>query len=175
MEQRCVIWKGIFIVSSRKLQYADRVALQQADQAIRKDVLRALVEVITNCNDSYARLEHAGWAVGGEIIIDVHRKHKNSIIRVRDHAEGITDIRMDKVVGTYGEATSGLKEDKHVRGMWGRGMKDSIFGLGYGYVRSFKGANFYSCSLLLKNGIPTFELESPTRATVPLRDKYEIP
>jgi hypothetical protein len=163
------------MVSSRKLQYADRVALQQADQAIRKDVLRALVEIITNCNDSYSRVEHAGQRVNGEIIIDIQRKHKNSVIRVRDHAEGMTDIRMDKVVGTYGEATSGLKEDKHVRGMWGRGLKDSIFGLGYGYVRSFKGTNFYSCSLLLKNGIPTFELESPVRATVPLREKYEIP
>jgi len=163
------------MVSSRKLQYADRVALQQADQAIRKDVLRALVEIITNCNDSYSRLEHAGQRVNGEIVIDIHRKHKNSVIHVRDHAEGMTDIRMDKVVGTYGEATSGLKEDKHVRGMWGRGLKDSIFGLGYGYVRSFKGANFYSCSLLLKNGIPTFELESPARAIVPLREKYEIP
>ncbi|HET7143167.1 MAG TPA: hypothetical protein VFI68_04025, partial [Anaerolineales bacterium] len=161
--------------SSRKLQYADRVALQQADQAIRKDVLRALVEVITNCNDSYSRLEHAGQHVNGEIVIDIQRKHKNSVIRVRDHAEGMTDIRMDKVVGTYGEATSGLKEDKHVRGMWGRGLKDSIFGLGYGYVHSFKGVNFYSCSLLLKKGIPTFELEAPVRAVVPLREKYGIP
>jgi len=162
------------MVSSRKLQYADRVALQQADQAIRKDVLRALVEIITNCNDSYSRLEHTGQRVNGEIIIDIQRKHKNSVIRVRDYAEGMTDIRMDKVVGTYGEATSGLKEDKHVRGMWGRGLKDSIFGLGYGYVHSFRGANFYSCSLLLKNGIPTFELQSPVRANVPLREKYGI-
>lgn len=148
------------MVSSRKLQYADRVAIQQADQAIRKDVMRALVEIITNANDSYSRLEQADGASSGEIIIEVHRKHKNSIIRVRDLAEGMTDKRMDKVVGTYGEATSGLKEDQRVRGMWGRGLKDSIFGLGYGHVRSFKGNNFYSCSLLLKNGIPTFELRS---------------
>ncbi|HNN14730.1 MAG TPA: ATP-binding protein [Anaerolineales bacterium] len=163
------------MVSSRKLQYADRVALQQADQAIRKDVLRALVEIITNCNDSYSRLEDAGWYTEGEIIIEVLRKHKNSVIRVRDFAEGMTDSRMDKVVGTYGEATSGIKEDKHVRGMWGRGLKDSIFGLGYGYVRSFRGANFYSCSLLLKNGVPTFELSDPIYATVTLREKYHIP
>ncbi|MBK8617344.1 MAG: hypothetical protein IPN96_09585 [Anaerolineales bacterium] len=161
--------------SSRKLQFADRVALQQADQAIRKDVLRALVEVITNCNDSYSRLEYTGQRVKGEIVIDILRKHKNSIIRVRDHAEGMTDVRMDKVVGTYGEATSGLKEDKHVRGMWGRGMKDSIFGLGHGYVHSFRGANFYSCSLLVKNGIPTFNLNEPVRATVPLRESHEMP
>ncbi len=163
------------VSSSRKLQYADRVALQQADQAIRKDVLRALVEVITNSNDSYSRLEHNGLEVSGEIIIEILRKHKNSMIRLYDFAEGMTDIRMDKVVGTYGEATSGLKEDKHVRGMWGRGLKDSIFGLGYGHVRSFKGPNFYSCSLLLKKGVPTFELNAPARATVPLREQYGIP
>ena len=72
------------MVSSRKLQYADRVALQQADQAIRKDVLRALVEIITNCNDSYSRLEHNGLTVSGEIMIEITRKHKNSLIRVRD-------------------------------------------------------------------------------------------
>jgi hypothetical protein len=160
---------------SRKLQYADRVAIQQADQAIRKDVMRALVEIITNANDSYSRLEDAGYSVTGEIVIDVLRKHSNSKIVVRDFAEGMTDSRMDKVVGTYGEATSGIKEDKHVRGMWGRGLKDSIFGLGYGYVHSFKGANFYSCSLLLKKGIPTFDLDAPIRATVDLRQKYEVP
>lgn len=163
------------MASSRKLQYADRVAIQQADQAIRKDVMRALVEVITNSNDSYSRLEHAGVSTEGLIVIEVLRKHKNSVIRIQDFAEGMTDSRMDKVVGTYGEATSGLKEDKHVRGMWGRGLKDSIFGLGYGYVRSFKGANFYSCSLLLKKGIPTFDLDDPVRATVPLREQYNVP
>jgi hypothetical protein len=160
--------------SSRKLQYADRVALQQADQAIRKDVLRALVEVITNCNDSYSRLESTGQQVSGEIIIEIQRKHKNSAIRVCDHAEGMNDARMDKVVGTYGEATSGLKEDQHVRGMWGRGLKDAIFGLGHGSVHSFQDDSFYSSSLLLDNGVPTFELDNPTPATPELREKHGI-
>jgi hypothetical protein len=160
---------------SRKLQYADRVALQQADQAIRKDVLRALVEIITNSNDSYSRLEDAGKPVTGEIIIDVWRKHKNSLIRVRDFAEGMDDARMDKVVGTYGEATSGLKEDLHVRGMWGRGLKDAIFGLGYGYVISIRNDMLYRSSLLLKDGVPTFGLDEPVPATEELRTKYGIP
>src|SRR5512147_113151 len=162
------------MASSRKLQYADRVALQQADQAIRKDVLRALVEIITNCNDSYSRLEHSGQSVSGEIIIEVRRKHDNSVIRVRDHAEGMNDVRMDIVVGTYGEATSGLKEDKHVRGMWGRGLKDAIFGLGYGSVHSIQDDIFYNSSLLLDNGVPTFELDNPFPATPELREKYGI-
>jgi hypothetical protein len=160
---------------SRKLQYADRVALQQADQAIRKDVLRALVEIITNSNDSYSRLEDAGRSVSGEIIIDVWRKHKNSTIRVRDFAEGMDDARMDRVVGTYGEATSGMKEDMHVRGMWGRGLKDAIFGLGYGYVNSICGNMLYRSSLLLKDGVPTFDLNEPIPATETLRQKHGIP
>jgi len=160
---------------SRKLQYADRVALQQADQAIRKDILRALVEIITNSNDSYSRLEDAGSPVSGEIIIDVWRKRKNSVIRVRDFAEGMDDEHMDKVVGTYGEATSGLKEDKHVRGMWGRGLKDAIFGLGYGFVNSIRGDSLYRSSLLLKEGVPTFELDEPAPVTDELREKRGIP
>ena len=160
---------------SRKLQYADRVALQQADQAIRKDILRALVEIITNSNDSYSRLEDAGLPASGEIIIDILRKHKNSIIRIRDFAEGMDDTHMDKVVGTYGEATSGLKEDKHVRGMWGRGLKDAIFGLGYGYVNSIKGDSLYRSSLLLKDGVPTFNLDDPIPATEGLRENHGIP
>ena len=160
---------------SRKLQYADRVALQQADQAIRKDVLRALVEIITNSNDSYSRLEDAGKQASGEIIIDILRKHKNSVIRVRDFAEGLDDVRMDKVVGTYGEATSGMKEDMHVRGMWGRGLKDAIFGLGYGYVNSIREDMLYRSSLLLKEGVPTFSLDEPIPATEELRDEYGIP
>jgi hypothetical protein len=160
---------------SRKLQYADRVALQQADQAIRKDVLRALVEIITNSNDSYTRLEDAGTHVSGEIIIDIWRKRKNSVVRVRDFAEGMDDAHMDKVVGTYGEATSGLKEDMHVRGMWGRGLKDAIFGLGYGYVHSIQGNFLYRSSLLLKDGVPTFELDEPIPVTDELRDAVGIP
>jgi hypothetical protein len=163
------------MIKSRKLQYADRVALQQADQAIRKDVLRALVEIITNSNDSYSRLEDAGSPASGEIIIDILRKHKSSVIRVRDFAEGMNDLHMDKVVGTYGEATSGLKEDKHVRGMWGRGLKDAIFGLGYGYVNSIKEDNLYRSSLLLKEGVPTFNLDDPIPATEELREKHGIP
>jgi hypothetical protein len=159
---------------SRKLKYADRVAIQQADQAIRKDVLRALVEVITNCNDSYSRLENAGESVNGEIIIEVQRKYINSVIRVRDFAEGMSDARMDKVVGTYGEATSGIKQDQNVRGMWGRGLKDAVFGLGYGYVRSFQADNYYCSSLLLKKGVPTFDLEDAVSSNFFLREKHGI-
>src|ERR1700687_921099 len=121
---------------TRKMEYADRVAVQQADQAIRKDVVRALVELITNANDSYQRMKDAGLATTGRIVIELERKHSNSVLRVRDNAEGKPDDDLDKKFGRYGEATSGFKEGRSVRGLWGRGLKDSFFGLGHGSVSS---------------------------------------
>ena len=108
------------IAIRKKLEYADRFAVQQADQAIRKDVVRVLVELITNCNDSYVRMEDSGLATMGKIIISTHRKRTNSVLRVCDNAEGMTSDDLDKKVLKYGEATSGFKEGQSVRGLWGR-------------------------------------------------------
>ena len=162
------------IAITRKLEYADRVAVQQADQAIRKDVIRALVELITNSNDSYQRMEDAGTLNEGRIIIELQRKHADSILRVCDNAEGMTPDDMDAKVGKYGEATSGFKEGKSVRGLWGRGLKDSFFGLGHGNVSSVRDGAFSRCSLSVANGKPTYQREKSLRATRAIKNQYEM-
>ena len=70
----------------RRLEYHDRFALQQADQAIRKNVVRALVELITNSNDSAYRLETEGNHIKGTIIVEITRKRRNSILCLGDFA-----------------------------------------------------------------------------------------
>ena len=149
----------------RKLQFDDRVALQQADQAIRKDVIRALVELVTNCNDSYHRLEDSGRNTSGQIIVEVQRRHSNSVLRIRDFAEGMTGEQMDQCVGTYGGATSGFLEGRSVRGLWGRGLKDAFFGLGHGKVYSFRDGWLHRGSLSIINNSPMYKREQPIRAT----------
>ena len=42
-------------------------------------------------------------------------------LRVCDNAEGMTAEDLDNKVGRYGEATSGFREGRSVRGLWGRG------------------------------------------------------
>lgn len=162
------------IAIRKKLEYADRFAVQQADQAIRKDIVRALVELITNCNDSYNRMEDAGVATTGKIIIEVQRKYSNSVLRVCDNAEGMTPDDLDKKVLRYGEATSGFKEGQSVRGLWGRGLKDSFFGLGHGCVNSIRDGLFNRCSLSVVNGEPTYQREKSQRATRPIKNQYEL-
>ena len=93
---------------SRQMEYADRFIRQQADQAIGRDVTRALVELITNCNDRYTILEGRGEKPDGIIVIEIQRRDKGSIIKVRDFATGMSSNDMDKKVGVYADATSGL-------------------------------------------------------------------
>jgi hypothetical protein len=160
---------------TRKLEYADRVAIQQADQAIRKDVIRALVELITNCNDSYHRIEDAGIETSGLIIVEVERKvAQPSLIRVIDNAEGMTPDDLDLKVGRYGEATSGFREGRSVRGLWGRGLKDSFFGLGHGSVSSVRDGKFSRCTLKVINGKPTYQREKSLRASRAIKNQFEL-
>jgi hypothetical protein len=164
-------------VISRKLDYADRFSLQQADQAIRKDVVRALVELITNSNDSYQRLEEKKWNGMGDIYIDLFSKREKSFIWVRDCAEGMTIEQMEKNVGTYAEETSGFSRGISVRGLWGRGLKDSIFGLGHGEVVSIKDDQLNHCWLEINKdkGKPIYKFEdSPRRASKAIRRQMQI-
>jgi hypothetical protein len=117
----------------------------QADQAIRNSLLKGLIELITNSDDSYARLERNGAKKDGRIEIELNRRTrtKNTILRVIDWAEGMTDIELDKNMD-YGEDTS----DQSGRGVFGMGLKDTIIGLGgEATITSFKGGKKYECKL----------------------------
>ena len=162
--------------SPRKLEYHDRFALQQADQAVRRDIIRALVEIITNSDDSYQRLEDAGLFVDGQITLELQRKRKDSIFIVRDLAEGISGDKMDEMVGTYGAPTSGFIEGRSVRGLWGRGMKDAFYGVGHGHLHSIYNGYYYHSQLFIRNGIPMYEpSEAPVYADERQRKKFDIP
>ena len=115
---------------SRRLVSADRFFIQSADQAIKRDVIRALVELVTNSDDSYRRLDGASQIRAGQVILEVQRKDRNAVIRIRDFAEGMSGDGMDLYVSRYAEDTSGMTQGQSVRGFWGRGLKDAILGLG---------------------------------------------
>ena len=156
---------------TRELKFHDRLVIQQADQAIRKDVIRALVELITNADDSYSRCGRKGSSRPGEIHVEFHRRYNGSIVRVRDFAEGMSGEDMDKKVGVYAGATSGFEKDLEVRGLYGRGLKDAFFGLGSGSVVSVKDDQHHRCSLGIVDNKPIFKLYTPRRATRTLRNQ----
>ena len=79
-------------------------------------------------------------------------------------------------VSKYGAATSGFKEGKSVRGLWGRGLKDSIFrAWGMEVSVQFVTGTFCRCSLSIDDGKPTYRRERDRRAIRAIKNQYELP
>lgn len=114
------------IIDRGMVEYTERAFSQDAQEAMGGDIYRAFAELITNSDDSYARLTRSkGWPIKGSILVEVeHRKRKNWRIIVRDRAEGMITKEMKAKLTVLGQRTSGFAAGEQVRGLLGRGGKD---------------------------------------------------
>ena len=105
-------------------------------------VEKALVELITNSDDSYARLEKTGAPVTGSIRVGYERHHTGAVLMVTDQAEGMSFEEAARIL-TYGGAHSPLSRGEgNGRGYFGRGLKQAIFGLGHGWIETIQNGRF---------------------------------
>lgn len=113
--------------------------VQQLAKATVKNIVDGIVELVTNSDDSYKRLEEKGLPVNGKISIYVNRKKGGICERlvVKDFGEGMTKEKLEKAIEYAGE-TSGFEEGRSVRGFFGRGLKETIVALGEGAIRTAK-------------------------------------
>ncbi len=99
---------------------------------------KALVELITNSDDSYSRLEAAGMAVTGRIDITYERHQGGAVLEVTDEAEGMSFAQATRILA-YGGAHSPLSRgESRGRGYFGRGLKQAVFGLGAGALETIR-------------------------------------
>ncbi|MGA2514449.1 MAG: hypothetical protein ABSG37_12655 [Candidatus Limnocylindrales bacterium] len=117
--------EGVEVPASGTIPYLARAAMQDSVLAMGRDVVRALVEMITNASDSYSRLERRGVAVDGVIEVAAERVRSGEYNRiiVRDHAEGMRRADVDGRILQAGARTSEVGD----RGVQGRGAKDIAF------------------------------------------------
>ncbi|MGH9571171.1 MAG: hypothetical protein ACRD4F_16110 [Candidatus Angelobacter sp.] len=146
------------VAAARRIKVkASRRALKMlADQAIGNDLMKGFLELITNSDESYARLEARGVQADGRIEIEVNRRPRKNqtTIRVIDWAEGMDEIQLEKCVGSYGEDTSGQVG----RGIFGMGLKDTINAFGEGTIVAFKDGMKHTCVL---TNVEDLEIKSP--------------
>ncbi len=103
---------------------------------------KALVELITNSDESYARLEKAGIPVTGKIRIQYERHQASARLVVSDMAEGMTFEQVSFIL-TYGGAHSPLaRGEGDGRGYFGRGLKQAVYGLGRGWIETIHDGRF---------------------------------
>lgn len=122
----------------KKLPIADRIVKQMSLATIRS-FPDAIVELVTNADDSYGRLEDEGIKCSGEINIFIKRL-KYGICKelsVTDAAEGMDKDKLEDAL-EFGGETSGIEKGKSVRGLFGRGLKETIIALGIGTVYTIK-------------------------------------
>jgi len=115
-----------------------RIVEQLANATVR-NLVDGIVELVTNSDDSYRRLEEKGEQVDGRIEIYVNRE-KGGICKklvVKDFAEGMTKEELEKAI-EFGGETSGFGTGKKVRGLFGRGLKETIIALGEGEIKTVK-------------------------------------
>lgn len=138
---------------------------------------KALVELITNSDDSYARREKAGAQVSGNILIQYERHRSGALLTVTDQAEGMPFEKACFIL-SYGGAHSPLAQGMGGgRGYFGRGLKQAIFGLGYGWLETIHDGRLSRIELFRgESGGYLYEDEGRDRAaTVADRERLGIP
>jgi hypothetical protein len=115
-----------------------RIMSQEAASTI-KNIADAIIELVTNCDDSYKRLEDTGIKTDGSINISIKRLSggRCSKLIVTDFAEGMSLTDLEAAI-EFGGETSGFLSGRSVRGLFGKGLKEAIIALGEGQITSVK-------------------------------------
>ena len=146
--------------TSGTIVYHPRAHMQDSALAMGRDVVRALVEMVTNASDSYSRLERRGVAVDGSIEVTAERLRGGEYNRiiVRDHAEGMRQAKLTARILEAGARTSEVGD----RGVQGRGAKDIAF---FGKARYESISEGFCTHVLIDGGGRWDELyERPAKA-----------
>lgn len=153
-------------MGAQRVSYTARAFKQDASNAMRGDIVRGLIELITNCDDAY------GDQAQGKIRIEVeHRRSAPWRVIVRDRASGMRKERMAHAIGDIGTRTSGFEEGARVRGNLGRGAKDlAAFGpVTFESIRD----GYYSAMTLEPDG--SFDLPIERKVSDEIRERLGIP
>jgi hypothetical protein len=152
-----------------RIAYTERAFEQDAQEAMRGDIVRGLIELITNADDAYAKQGRGP----GKIIVEVeHRRNAPWLVVVRDRASGMTQQEMVEKLVHVGGRTSGFEAGLAVRGNLGRGAKD-LPAFGPTVWESIKDGQF--AALRIESDGNYQALDWPRKATEHDRERLGIP
>jgi hypothetical protein len=125
-----------------QLKYTQRGFQQDAEEAMKGDVMRALIELITNVDDAYD-----GKGNGQiEIVFNKSAEPYKGVFIVRDKAGGLNGTRMEEAFTNLGDKNQKAVAEMGTRGLFGRGAKD-IAALGRARFLSIHKGKFSSLEI----------------------------
>lgn len=156
-----------------KIETDPRLVARRVKTAIQGNAITALVELITNCDDSYRRLERANVTVRGRIEVLYRKEGYSGHFAVRDSAAGMSYAEFSRAFEKYGAATSGFDAGEAVTGFFGTGAKNALGGMSNGRICTFKDDVFTECRVFLDGNNLMGEIDSQPAAAA-LRSKHGI-
>jgi len=160
---------------TQKLPISQSIVEQMSLSTIR-NTIDAIVELVTNSDDSYMRLEQDHVSVNGNISVFIQREKGGSAksLLIRDNAEGMDRPSLEKAI-EFAEPASGIKEGKTVRGYFGRGLKEAIIALGKGRIDTIRNEIYDSAELWWETKQGQYRLlKQPEQVTADIRKKTGI-
>lgn len=149
----------------------DQLAIQMSYGTI-SSIINAIVELVTNSDDSYKLLEQEGKIVKGKISFYIRRRKYGTCekIEVTDYAGGM-DIEKLKEALRFAGKTSGFEKGKSVRGFFGRGLKEAILALGKGEICTIKDNKLSRAILWQERNRPKYR--PPKESYTPSKEERE--
>ena len=129
------------IKKSGDLQYTARAFKQDSEDAMKGDVVRALIELVTNADDAYN-------SKGGSIQIRLLKSESPFQVKisVHDKATGLDADGLEKAFARLGDLNQKFVGDMGTRGLFGRGAKD-VAALGKARFASIRAGKFSSLEI----------------------------
>ena len=110
---RLPVWKDV--------KGSRRVSQQSAAGSITT-ITQGLVELITNVDDEYQRMNNPNKKYNGKCLISFDRGEKrDSTLRINDRGRGMDSAKLDSILKEHGDK---IKSDGADRGFFGRGLLD---------------------------------------------------
>ena len=147
-----------------RVTYGSRAFHQDSMDAMGGDIVRALIETITNSDDAYG-------SKPGKIRLEVEHRHGPWKVITRDRASGMSASRMEDAIAHLGGRTSGFEEGADVRGNLGRGSKDLA---AFGRVE-FESICSDEFAHMVLDPDGNYTLDLPRKASHEDRDRLGIP
>lgn len=144
--------------------YGSRAFHQDATEAMGGDIVRALIETITNSDDAYGNKT-------GKIRVEIEHRRGPWKVITRDRAIGMSASCLEEAIAYLGGRTSGFEVGANVRGNLGRGAKD-IAAFGQVEFESIHN-NEYARLDLGPDG--KYTLSPSQKVTLEDRDRLSIP
>jgi len=141
------------------IQAHSRHTSRSMRNAIQGSPIKALVEIITNSDDSYSIIEQQGGTADGRIEISYKALDDNSLLfTIRDYARGMSIDTVRSSYKKYGAATSGMEDGAAVRGYFGQGAKDALAAMKDGQMHTFHNDEYVECHIYIEDDKPHYKI-----------------